>query len=58
MEGLSVDGKGGKFIKSAMEMVTRFSVEVTPQVADWEHRLLQDPGELEVIEQEVRNQYL
>jgi hypothetical protein len=35
MEGLSVDGKDGKFIQSAMEMVVRFSVEVTPQVAEW-----------------------
>ena len=58
MEGLSVDGKDGKFIQSAMEMVVRFSVEVTPQVAEWQRRLLKDPDTLEVIEHEVRQQYL
>jgi len=58
MEGISVDGKDGEFIKSAMEMVVRFSGEVTPQVAEWQRRLLKDPGELEIIEHEVRNQYL
>jgi len=58
MEGFSVDGKGGEFIKSAMEMLVRFTVEVTAQIEDWQNRLLKDPGELEVIEHEVRNQYL
>jgi|GEM_PF-1957558 len=58
MEGISVDGKDGEFIKSAMEMLVRFSGEVTPQVAEWQRRLLKDPGELEIIEHEVRNQYL
>ena len=58
MEGFSVDGKDGEFIKSAMEMLVRFTVEVTAQIEDWQHRLLKDPGELEVIEHDVRNQYL
>lgn len=58
MEGLSVDGKDGKFISSAMEMVVRFSVEVTPQVEEWQNRLKQNPDKLEEIEQEVRRQYL
>jgi hypothetical protein len=58
MEGLSVGGKDGEFIQSAMEMVVRFSVEVTPQVAEWQRRLLKDPDTLEVIEHEVRQQYL
>jgi hypothetical protein len=58
MEGLSADGKDGNFIQSAMEMVVRFSVEVTPQVAEWQRRLLKDPDTLEVIEHEVRQQYL
>mgnify|MGYP003382005275 CR=1 FL=1 len=58
MEGFSVDGQDGEFIKSAMEMLLRFTVEVTAQIDEWQRRLKQNPSELEVIEHEVRNQYL
>ena len=50
MEGFSVSGKNGEFIKSAMEMVLRFSAEVTAQIEEWQLRLKQNPGELELIE--------
>jgi hypothetical protein len=40
-------------ITSVMEMVSRFSVELTAAVPDWEARLKAEPDDLEQIEQEV-----
>ena len=39
MGGSTVDGRDGEFIRSTMEMLVRFSAEVTPRLADWEARL-------------------
>jgi hypothetical protein len=55
MGGSTVDGKDGEFIKSPTEMLVRFSVEVTPKLAEWEARLREAPDELEAIEREVQN---
>lgn len=40
-------------ITSVVEMVSRFSVELTAAVPDWEARLKAEPDDLEQIEQEV-----
>ena len=58
MGEISVDGKDGEFIKSAMEMLVRFSVEISPKLAEWEQRLTEHPEELDAIEHDVRDQYL
>lgn len=34
IEGSSVDGKDREFIESAMEMLVRFSVEISPKLAE------------------------
>lgn len=58
MGSSSLDGKDGECIKSAMEMLVRFSVQVGPQLEEWERRLRENPAELDTIEHHVRNEYL
>jgi len=57
MGGSSVDGKDAEFIQSVGEMFGRFSGEVVPKMSDWEHRLNEDPAELEAIEFEVQHAF-
>ncbi len=58
MGGSSVDGKDGEFIKSAMEMLVRFSVEMSPKLSEWEQRLRKNPEDLDSLEHDVRKEYL
>ena len=57
MGGVSVDGSEGKLIESAMEMLVPFTGETGPKLGEWERRLKADPGELDQLEHEVRNEY-
>lgn len=57
MGGSSVDGKDGEFIKSAMEMLVRFSVEISPKLTEWQDRLQKNPEQLDAIEHDVRDAY-
>lgn len=57
MGEISVDGKNGEFIQSSMEMLLRFSAEISPRLAEWEQRLKKNPEELDAIEHDVRNEY-
>lgn len=57
MGSISVDGKDGELIKSAMEMLVRFSVEISPKLAEWQERLQKNPEQLDAIEHDVRDEY-
>lgn len=48
----------GEFIKSAMEMLVQFSVEVSPKLSEREQRLRTNPEDLDSLEHDVRNEYL
>ena len=57
MGGSSVDGKDAEFIQSVGEMFGRFFGEVVPKMREWEHRLKDDPAELETIEFDVQHTF-
>lgn len=53
----TVDNKDGAPIRSAIEMLCRFSGEVALLVPGWEERLTQNPQELETLEREIVQSY-
>ena len=53
----TVDSKDGAPIRSAIEMLRRFSGEVALLVPGWEERLRQNPQELETLEREIVQSY-
>lgn len=57
MGDCTVDSKDGAPIRSAIEMLLRFSGEVALLVPGWEERLKQNPEELETLEREIVQAY-
>ena len=39
-------------------MFGRFSAELLPQLGEWERQLLEDPGQLEIVERDVQQAFL
>jgi hypothetical protein len=58
MGATSVDGPNGEMIQSTGAMFGRFSAELLPQLSEWERKLSENPGELEVIERDVQQAFL
>lgn len=57
MEGVSVDGRDGQFIKTVSEMLVRFTCDVSPKLGEWERRLAADPQNLDALEREVQHEF-
>ena len=57
MEGISVDGRDGQFIKTVSEMLVRFTCDVSPRLGEWEQRLAADPQNLDALEREVQHEF-
>ena len=58
MEGVSVDGRDGQFIKTVSEMLVRFTCDVSAKRGEWERRLAADPQNLDVLEHEVPHEFV
>ena len=58
MGAASVDGPNGEMIQSTGAMFGRFSAELLPQLGVWERQLLEDPGQLEIVERDVQQAFL
>ena len=57
MLGLSMDGRDQTQIKSAEEMVGRFTGELLSQVPEWKQRLTDDPQQLEDLERTIHQAF-
>jgi len=57
MLGLSMDGRDRTQIKSAEEMVGRFTGELLSQIPEWKQRLTVDPGQLEDLEKTIHRSF-
>ena len=57
MGAASVDGPNGELIQSTGAMFGRFSAELLPQLGEWERQLLEDPGQLEIVERDVQQAF-
>jgi hypothetical protein len=57
MLGLSMDGRDRTQIKSAEEMIGRFTGELLSQVSEWKQRLMDDPQKLEDLEKTVHQAF-
>jgi len=55
MRGRAVDGEDEKFIRSMMEMLLRFSVEISPKMTEWQKRMPKNPEQLDTIEPHIRD---
>ncbi len=49
MEGISVDGRDGQFIKTVSEMLIRFTCDVSLKLGEWERRLAANPQILDSL---------
>ena len=58
MGAATVDGPNGEMIQSTGAMFGRFSAELLPQLGEWERQLLEDPGQLEIVERDVQQAFL
>jgi hypothetical protein len=57
MGGSTVDGRDDQFIKTVAEMIVRFTGEVFPKLEEWERQLTADPQNLDLLEQEVHQEF-
>ncbi len=58
MEGVSVDGRDGQFIKTVSERLVRFTCDVSAKRGEWERRLAADPQNLDALEHEVPHEFV
>ena len=55
--GVTMEGLEGKQIQSVEEMVGRFTTELLGQIGGWKTSLIESPGELETLENQVHEVY-
>ena len=57
VQGVTMEGRQGKFIESTQEMILRFTSEVSVDAQQWTQPIIDSPADLETIERSVHQAY-
>lgn len=57
MQGVTMEGRQGKFIESTQEMILRFTSEICIESQQWTQQIIDSPADLETIERSVHQAY-